>query len=70
MSTEKRPTNATGSPVADNTNIMTAGGRLVLKDMMLLADGLLVMADSARAILEERPSEERMHRSPATLSVS
>jgi catalase len=27
MSTTKRFTNATGSPVADNTNIMTAGRR-------------------------------------------
>ena len=25
MATEKRFTNATGSPVADNTNILTAG---------------------------------------------
>jgi reactive chlorine resistance protein C len=48
---------------------LSGAGRLVLKDVMLLAGGLLVMADSARAILEERPSEERTHRSPATLSV-
>ena len=27
MSTTKRFTNATGAPVADNTNIMTAGPR-------------------------------------------
>ena len=27
MATEKRFTNATGAPVADNTNIMTAGPR-------------------------------------------
>jgi hypothetical protein len=26
---EKRFTNATGAPVADNTNILTAGGRLL-----------------------------------------
>jgi hypothetical protein len=29
--------------------------RLVLKDIMLLAGGLLIMADSARAFLEARP---------------
>jgi catalase len=27
MATQRRFTNATGSPVADNTNIMTAGRR-------------------------------------------
>jgi uncharacterized membrane protein YkgB len=48
---------------------LSGGGRLVVKDVMLLAGGLLVMADSARAILEERPSEELTHPSPATLSV-
>jgi uncharacterized membrane protein YkgB len=31
---------------------LSGGGRLVLKDVMLLAGGLLIMADSARAFLE------------------
>jgi uncharacterized membrane protein YkgB len=34
---------------------LSGGGRLVLKDVMLLAGGLLIMADSARACLEARP---------------
>src|SRR4030081_460316 len=34
---------------------LSGGGRLVLNDVMLLAGGLLVMADSARAFLEARP---------------
>jgi uncharacterized membrane protein YkgB len=34
---------------------LSGGGRLVLKDVMLLAGGLLIMADSARALLEARP---------------
>jgi hypothetical protein len=34
---------------------LSGGGRLVLKDIMLLAGGLLIMADSARAFLEVRP---------------
>src|ERR1700675_2673542 len=34
---------------------LSGGGRLVLKDIMLLAGALLVMADSARAFLEARP---------------
>jgi hypothetical protein len=34
---------------------LSGGGRLVLKDIMLLAGGLLIMADSARAFLEARP---------------
>src|SRR5580692_2336641 len=33
---------------------LSGGGRLVLKDIMLLAGGLLIMADSARAFLEAR----------------
>jgi hypothetical protein len=33
---------------------LSGGGRLVLKDVMLLAGGLLIMADSARAFLEAR----------------
>jgi uncharacterized membrane protein YkgB len=47
---------------------LSGGGRLVLKDVMLLAGALLVMADSARALLEERPSAESSRRSsPAAL---
>ncbi len=34
---------------------LSGGGRLVLKDVMLLAGGLLIMADSARAFFEPRP---------------
>ena len=34
---------------------LSGGGRLVLKDVMLLAGALLVMADSARAMLEYQP---------------
>jgi catalase len=38
MATEKRFTNATGSPVADNTNILTAGprGPALLQDIWLI----------------------------------
>jgi uncharacterized membrane protein YkgB len=31
---------------------LSGGGRLVLKDVIMLAGGLLIMADSARAVLE------------------
>jgi uncharacterized membrane protein YkgB len=49
---------------------LSGAGRLVLKDVMLLAGALLVMADSARALLEERPSAESSRRSsPAILSL-
>jgi len=34
---------------------LSGGGRLVLKDVMLLAGGLLIMADSSRAFFERRP---------------
>src|ERR1700745_1631480 len=34
---------------------LSGGGRLVLEDVMLLAGGLLIMADSARAFLQARP---------------
>jgi len=37
---------------------LSGPGRLVLKDVALLAGGLLVMADSARALLQDRPSAE------------
>jgi uncharacterized membrane protein YkgB len=33
---------------------LSGGGRLVLKDVILLAGGLLIMADSARAFFEAR----------------
>src|ERR1700736_1492920 len=35
---------------------LSGGGRLVLKDVMMLAGALLVMADSARALLEYQPA--------------
>jgi uncharacterized membrane protein YkgB len=35
---------------------LSGAGRLVLKDVMMLAGGLLVMADSARALLENQPA--------------
>lgn len=41
---------------------LSGAGRLVLKDIALLAGGLLVMADSARALLKDRPSAEASHR--------
>ena len=59
MSTEKRITkrftNATGSPVADNTNIMTAGrrGPALLQDIWLIEK----MAHFDREVIPER----RMH---------
>ena len=55
MSTTKRFTNATGAPVADNTNIMTAGprGPALLQDIWLLEK----MAHFDREVIPER----RMH---------
>jgi uncharacterized membrane protein YkgB len=43
---------------------LSGGGRLVLKDVMMLAGALLVMADSARALLKAQPSsrEDSDHR--------
>jgi uncharacterized membrane protein YkgB len=41
---------------------LSGAGRLVLKDIALLAGGLLVMADSARALLKDRPSAEASRR--------
>ena len=35
---------------------LSGAGRLVLKDVLLLAGGWLIMADSARSLLEARPS--------------
>src|SRR6266851_2878073 len=55
MSKTKRFTNATGSPVADNTNIMTAGrrGPALLQDIWLIEK----MAHFDREVIPER----RMH---------
>src|SRR6201997_4806274 len=55
MSRTKRFTNATGSPVADNTNIMTAGrrGPALLQDIWLIEK----MAHFDREVIPER----RMH---------
>src|ERR1700725_5875 len=55
MSDTKRFTNATGSPVADNTNIMTAGrrGPVLLQDIWLIEK----MAHFDREVIPER----RMH---------
>jgi reactive chlorine resistance protein C len=48
---------------------LSGGGRLVLKDV-LLAGALLVMADSARALLEERPSAESSRRSSPAVAAA
>ena len=55
MSTSKVFTNATGAPVADNTNIMTAGprGPALLQDIWLMKK----MAHFDREVIRER----RMH---------
>src|SRR3954469_8630611 len=55
MSTMKRFTNATGAPVADNTNIMTAGprGPALLQDVWLIEK----LAHFDREVIPER----RMH---------
>src|SRR5208282_5521487 len=55
MSTENRFTNATGSPVADNTNILTAGprGPALLQDIWLIEK----LAYFDREVIPER----RMH---------
>src|ERR1700760_4302527 len=55
MATEKRFTNATGSPVADNTNILTAGrrGPALLQDVWLIEK----LAHFDREVIPER----RMH---------
>jgi hypothetical protein len=55
MSAENRFTNATGSPVADNTNILTAGprGPALLQDIWLIEK----MAHFDREVIPER----RMH---------
>ena len=55
MSTEMRFSNATGAPVADNTNIMTAGprGPALLQDIWLIEK----LAHFDREVIPER----RMH---------
>ena len=55
MSTTKRFTNASGAPVADNTNIMTAGprGPALLQDIWLIEK----LAHFDREVIPER----RMH---------
>src|SRR5256884_8633281 len=55
MSTRKHFTNATGAPVADNTNIMTAGprGPALLQDIWLIEK----LAQFDREVIPER----RMH---------
>ena len=55
MSTTKRFTNATGAPMADNTNIMTAGprGPALLQDIWLIEK----LAHFDREVIPER----RMH---------
>ena len=52
MSTSKVFTNATGAPVADNTNIMTAGprGPALLQDIWLMEK----MAHFDREVIPER----------------
>jgi uncharacterized membrane protein YkgB len=49
---------------------LSGGGRLVLKDIMLLAGGLLIMADSARAFLEARPYAKRQATSASKTSIA
>src|SRR5437763_2665808 len=53
MSTENRFTNATGAPVADNTNIMTAGprGPALLQDIWPIEK----LAHFDREVIPERP---------------
>ena len=58
MSTTKRFTNATGAPVADNTNIMTAGPR---GPALLQGVWLIEKTPLDDEILRERAST-RMHR--------
>src|ERR1700736_5817761 len=49
---------------------LSGGGRLVLKDVMLLAGGLLIMADSARAFLEARPYAKLQRTSASKTSIA
>ncbi len=48
---------------------LSGGGRLVLKDVMLMAGAWLVLADSARAVLARHPASRQV-REPATLVTS
>jgi reactive chlorine resistance protein C len=49
---------------------LSGGGRLVLKDVMLLAGGLLIMADSARAFFERRPFVKLQATSASQISIA
>jgi catalase len=57
MSFPKRFTNATGAPVADNTNILTAGprGPALLHDIWLIEK----MAHFDREVIPERRTDAR-----------
>jgi hypothetical protein len=62
MSSSKVFTNATGAPVADNTNIMTAGprGPALLQDIWLMEK----LAHFDREVIPERRMHAKRHRSP------
>jgi reactive chlorine resistance protein C len=49
---------------------LSGGGRLVIKDVVLMAGAWLVLVDSARAILSHRPDSRRMNEQPGGLSTS
>jgi uncharacterized membrane protein YkgB len=49
---------------------LSGGGRLVLKDVMLLAGGLLIMADSARAFLKASPYAKLQTKSASRTSIA
>jgi uncharacterized membrane protein YkgB len=59
-----RKDNVTNGDAQHGFPYLSGGGRLVLKDVMLLAGGLLIMADSARAFLEARPYWWTAQRTP------
>src|SRR5689334_1959256 len=68
MATEKRFTNATGSPVADNTNIMTAGprGPALLQDIWLIEK----MAHFDREVIPERRMQAKGWGAHGTFTVT
>jgi uncharacterized membrane protein YkgB len=49
---------------------LSGGGRLVIKDVVLMAGAWLVMVDSARAILGRRLDAQRINGRPSDLSTS
>jgi reactive chlorine resistance protein C len=49
---------------------LSGGGRLVIKDVVLMAGAWLVMVDSARAILGRRLDAQRINGQPSDLSTS